>query len=178
MRSECSIRAFAAFFLLQGVRRYVQCLRIGQFLALYYSFDWHTNSLPLPLVKKVAAIVICLCLLMQCMAHYVVTGFYELNKDYIAKNLCENKDKPQMKCCGKCYLRKQLKKVDDNESPSKNAPSKVEKNEVAAFVLPALIPFSLGHSEFETRVERTPVFQHLRHSVVPFPIFHPPSVAC
>ena len=134
--------------------------------------------IPSQLVKKAAAIVVCLCLLMQCMAHYVVTGFYELNKDYIAKNLCENRDKPQMKCCGKCYLRKQLKKVDDNERPSKNTPTKVEKNEVVAFVLPALIPLSQGNAEFGTKSERTPVFQHLRHSAIPFPIFHPPSVIC
>lgn len=35
---------------------------------------------------------------------------YAINEDYIAKNLCINKDKPQNCCKGKCYLEEQLKK--------------------------------------------------------------------
>ncbi len=38
---------------------------------------------------------------------------YEINKKYIAEVLCENKDKPKMKCNGKCHLKKQLKKAND-----------------------------------------------------------------
>ena len=41
---------------------------------------------------------------------------YQVNKEYISKNLCENKDKPQMKCCGKCHLRKQLAKEEKKEN--------------------------------------------------------------
>jgi hypothetical protein len=36
---------------------------------------------------------------------------YAINKDYIAKNLCENRAKPKMNCNGKCHLMKQLKKA-------------------------------------------------------------------
>ena len=36
---------------------------------------------------------------------------YVVNYDYIANVLCENKDKPQLQCNGKCYLAKQLKKA-------------------------------------------------------------------
>lgn len=35
---------------------------------------------------------------------------YVMNYDYIVNVLCENKDKPQLKCDGKCYLSKQLAK--------------------------------------------------------------------
>lgn len=34
---------------------------------------------------------------------------FELNRDYIIKNLCENRDRPQLHCDGKCYLAKKLK---------------------------------------------------------------------
>ncbi|MEN8125240.1 MAG: hypothetical protein ABFR32_08920 [Bacteroidota bacterium] len=34
---------------------------------------------------------------------------YFVNYDYIANELCENKDKPLMACNGKCYLEKQVK---------------------------------------------------------------------
>ncbi len=43
-----------------------------------------------------------------------VITVYELNKEYIAQNLCVNKDKPELQCNGKCYLKKQLDKTDQN----------------------------------------------------------------
>jgi hypothetical protein len=40
---------------------------------------------------------------------------FELRKEYIIQNLCENRLKPQLHCNGKCYLAKQLQKVaEDN----------------------------------------------------------------
>lgn len=37
-----------------------------------------------------------------------VLAGYELNKDYISKVLCINRDKPEMHCNGQCYLKKKL----------------------------------------------------------------------
>ncbi len=40
---------------------------------------------------------------------------FELRKDYIVQQLCENRFKPELHCDGKCYLAKQLHKVaEDN----------------------------------------------------------------
>ena len=46
---------------------------------------------------------------------------YQWNKDYIAKWLCVNRDKPAMKCEGKCYLCKKLKTdaKKDQENPGR-----------------------------------------------------------
>ena len=41
---------------------------------------------------------------------------YAINKDYIAKFLCVNKDKPVMRCNGKCHLYKEVKKQQE-ETP-------------------------------------------------------------
>ena len=38
-------------------------------------------------------------------------NFY-LNQKEITKKECENKNRPEMRCNGKCYLAKQLKKVE------------------------------------------------------------------
>ena len=46
--------------------------------------------------------------------------YYQLNLDYIVENLCENKDKPKIKCNGKCYLMKQLKKKASEHQPLAN----------------------------------------------------------
>lgn len=35
-----------------------------------------------------------------------------VNYDYIVENLCENKDKPELSCKGKCFLKKELSKTE------------------------------------------------------------------
>ncbi len=43
---------------------------------------------------------------------------YITNYDYIANVLCENKDKPQMNCDGKCYLSKLW--AQESQDPPEN----------------------------------------------------------
>ena len=42
-------------------------------------------------------------------------AYYQLNKNYIARVLCQNRDKPQMHCDGQCYLAKRLKAQQDKQ---------------------------------------------------------------
>jgi len=39
---------------------------------------------------------------------------YNLNRDYIASVLCENRDKPELACNGKCYLNKKIKESKEH----------------------------------------------------------------
>jgi len=55
---------------------------------------------------------------------------YIVNYDYISKKLCINKDKPALKCNGKCHLMKQLAKVSDDEKPISNDKKDNSKQEV------------------------------------------------
>ena len=45
---------------------------------------------------------------------FVYAGF-ELNQNYIISALCENRDKPQLHCNGKCYLMRKLKQAEEKE---------------------------------------------------------------
>ena len=45
---------------------------------------------------------------------------YHANYDYIASVLCENRDKPFLECNGKCYLEKQLNKINHNNHEHKS----------------------------------------------------------
>jgi len=45
---------------------------------------------------------------------FIYAGF-ELNRNYIAGKLCENRDKPWMHCNGKCYFMKKIKQAEDRE---------------------------------------------------------------
>lgn len=49
----------------------------------------------------------------------LIYTYYVLNKDYIVAQLCENKTKPELRCDGKCHLKKVLqvsKKTSTSES--------------------------------------------------------------
>lgn len=41
---------------------------------------------------------------------------YAVNYDFITKNLCENKNKPQLLCNGTCYLKKEIAKTSTDQS--------------------------------------------------------------
>lgn len=47
---------------------------------------------------------------------------YALNYKYISEVLCVNKDKPQMSCSGKCYLKKQVKASVEKTIPNQKEP--------------------------------------------------------
>ncbi|MBN8824333.1 MULTISPECIES: hypothetical protein [unclassified Spirosoma] len=56
-----------------------------------------------------------LAVLLPSISSWGIIAHYQLNKEYIARVLCENRDKPQMHCDGKCYLAKRLKAQQDKQ---------------------------------------------------------------
>ena len=50
---------------------------------------------------------------------------YGINKDFIATVLCINKDKPELKCDGKCYLAKQVKKASESDEQIPQTPKRL-----------------------------------------------------
>lgn len=54
----------------------------------------------------------------------VIFSDYLLNTKYITENFCVNKEKPKLKCNGKCHLAKELK--HDEEKKSKGNAENVE----------------------------------------------------
>lgn len=93
-------------------------------------------------MRAVITILLFVCLSFQCFVRLGIVVWFNCNRDYVAKNLCENRDKPQMKCCGKCYLKKQLNKVHDEQSKSGPNSLKWEKGEFPVFVIPSAISFT------------------------------------
>jgi len=56
---------------------------------------------------------------------------YVVNYDYIVKELCENKEKPQLQCNGKCHLKKELaKSAADEQSPADKKQNSKQEIEV------------------------------------------------
>jgi len=96
---------------------------------------------------------------------------YEINKKYIAEVLCKNKDRPEMHCNGKCYLKKQLKKANDipeNEPLSNTSvvnirelitllyernPIRLKQKDIVKTIVPYIINY---HFLFENRIFHPP----------------------
>lgn len=66
----------------------------------------------------------------------ILARFYA-NQDFISKNLCENRNKPGMHCCGKCLLKKKLSKENNRDMNSPDG-----KNENKYEVLSSLSSFA------------------------------------
>lgn len=51
-------------------------------------------------------------------------AYYQINKAYIARVLCESRDKPMLNCNGKCFLAKKLR--EQQEKKEKETTERVE----------------------------------------------------
>jgi len=126
-------------------------------------------------MRAAISIVLMLSLACQCAVQLGVLAWYELNKDFIAKNLCENRDRPAMHCNGKCQLNKQLKKADpQQEHNTKQLPGKNHKIEWSDLMVSRQITISCfapagGHRD-------TPAGQHMFGHTPVRSVFHPPAV--
>ncbi|SDN10446.1 hypothetical protein SAMN05421820_106176 [Pedobacter steynii] len=97
---------------------------------------------------------------------------FKMNQDYIANALCENKDKPQMHCNGRCVLAKKLQQAEQNEE--KQRAQSQEKANVLFFcklnrLKVAECLLSLQRREFN------PFYLHFKPSSFSNDIFKPPQ---
>lgn len=109
---------------------------------------------------------------MQCSIRTVIVLSFLMQRDYISKNLCENRDKPQLHCNGSCCLKKELKKQEKNEQ---QLPALVKgETDVYFFREAAPALFTLSGK---------PVLHHSPYLLKLFPafpdaVFRPPSFSC
>jgi len=101
--------------------------------------------------------------------------WYQINKEYVARNLCENKYQPQKNCCGKCYLNKQLKKTENNSSGNSLIPEKWNMGEVVAYTLPNLLGIPITYYKFSGSILYASYNSFITEGIH-ISVFHPPSV--
>jgi hypothetical protein len=122
--------------------------------------------------RQIIAILLMLSLSCQCFVKLGIVIWYECNKAYVAKNLCENRNRPEKKCCGKCYLNKQLKKAETGSSGNSTVPDKWNLGEVALYIAPPV--YNITSVFFEDK-SRAPLCNESVLSFDPLnDIFHPP----
>lgn len=99
--------------------------------------------------------------------------WYEANKTYISKALCENRNRPQLHCDGKCVLAKKLQQAE-TQPENQSIPVETIHNEV----LPCVVGIEYHIRAFAFYKEHT--FGHYRPSAGSAfhpRIFHPPPAA-
>jgi hypothetical protein len=103
--------------------------------------------------------------------------WYKLDQTRIAKEKCENKDKPAMKCNGKCYLAKQLKKLEAEEL--KNASNKKHNPYTGKIELQSCTILQIEPSIFTPFISehKTHLFNYASFYSKEYlsTIFHPPT---
>ena len=77
--------------------------------------------------------------LLPTVSQWGIIAHYQLNKAYITRVLCENRDKPQLHCDGQCYLSKQLKARQDKQD--KETTERVQNTPILQLFYQANLPF-------------------------------------
>ncbi len=58
---------------------------------------------------------------------------YVVLYDYIKNELCINKDKPELKCNGKCHLKKEMAKASNTDSDKEKHRFSTTENHIAVY---------------------------------------------
>lgn len=124
-------------------------------------------------MKLIATPILILLVMTQTFSKWFVVLSFNLNRDYIAKNLCENRSRPVLKCNGNCVLMKKMKAEEKQEQENAPGPVKIEIGSVV-----------ISSKSFFATVETPGFSSNLRHALAgdtgkpvdrAVGIFHPPS---
>lgn len=101
---------------------------------------------------------------------------YWVNYEYIAKELCENKAKPEMHCDGKCHLKKELAKASEEDKPISSDKKATSKQESEVLFFESKTTLISNPILLFTSLKVKNKYQNLYVYLSTYTIFHPPSV--
>ncbi len=104
-----------------------------------------------------------------------VIGWWLWNREEIAQTRCENRDQPELNCCGKCVLNKKLQQVDraPEKNPDKEILKKSLKEEPA--IAPERSSISVPKPVYSGAVTYPAMPAAALLTGLPEPPFHPPQ---
>src|ERR1700759_1209633 len=73
---------------------------------------------------KLTAILLIIAIISSTFSRFFIYAGFEMNRNYIASKLCENRDKPWLHCNGKCYLRKKIKQAEEKQNSAERESQK------------------------------------------------------
>ena len=102
---------------------------------------------------------------------------YIVNYEYISTVLCENKDKPELKCCGKCHLKKELANASEGEKPNSADKKESSKQEVEILFFQEIKCLVVEQIYFYNKNLIDDNYANLYFYTVSCSVFHPPTIA-
>ncbi len=123
------------------------------------------------MLNKVIAAILLITMLMGILNSSMIYLWFKINQEYIAAELCEQRDRPASSCNGKCHLQKKLAESEKNTSEN---PKAIPQTETLNFFLPPA-----GQTIQENRellfTTKYPKYIHpFFGTEIPAEIFHPP----
>lgn len=123
-------------------------------------------------MKNLGISVAVLSLMVQVFSTTLILLNYEVNTSYIIENFCENTDRPEMHCYGKCHLNKQIKADSEQKSETPAWLTEIAPMVLVCQELSAIeFKFQLGES-----LSTSSPYDEGHYSNDLQSIFHPPQV--
>ena len=122
------------------------------------------------MLNRIVVILLIVSLTASNFSRFFIYAGFELNRKYIAENLCVNKDKPWLHCNGKCYFMRKIKEAQEKEQSTE---AQAQKNlfQEAFFIKPNSIKF---HTQL-LQVMAVPG-NRIDLPLICTPIFQPPKL--
>jgi len=125
------------------------------------------------MLTRAVAILLLFCSIAVNLSGLFVFAGFEMNRGYIVKELCINRDKPQLHCNGNCYLMRKLKQAQEKEQKQEHQFQKVQLLQQAIFN----IPFIFRQYSFKAILQCIPYTTGMPVAITST-IFQPPRVLC
>ncbi|MVM30813.1 hypothetical protein GO755_12295 [Spirosoma sp. HMF4905] len=123
---------------------------------------------------KIALVYILLiATLLPTVSQWGTIAYYHVNKDYIARVLCENRDKPQLHCDGKCYLAKKLKAQQDRHD--KETAARLQHMPIITLFCSEISSFLMVPQSIRLFVHQLPTYLLSDYRVPLAAVFQPPQ---
>jgi hypothetical protein len=126
-------------------------------------------------MKFIVVPILCLLVLAQTFSKWLIVLEYKLNKDYITKNLCINRDIPKLHCNGKCQLMRKLAEEEKQNAPANTGNQTKETEQNVLFSQIIIIPSIASPGIEEKRYNTEYILSD--YTSPPISIFRPPALA-
>ena len=128
------------------------------------------NFGPLFMKHKLTAILLIISIISCSFSRFFIYAGFQMNRNYIAANLCENRNKPWLHCNGKCYLMKKIRQADEKQNAAERASQRNLIQESWCKVIPQV--------KFYTQLLQVIAIpnNHIELSNVDDAIFRPPQL--
>lgn len=122
-------------------------------------------------MKHLFVILIGTGIIFQSFSTILILINFQLNKEYISKNLCVQKEVKDNCCKGSCHLKKQLKEEEKKEQSPANSLKDIKEFQIFC----QINSFFQFQPDILLQMDFIP-FAHPKTASISSSIFHPPTV--